>query len=240
MNAQGRAPRGAAPPAGIATRGLAVGYGDLPVMSGLDIEVAPGELVALLGRNGVGKTTTLLTLSGALPPLAGEVRLHGRIASTPLHVRARDGLGLLTEERCVFMELTGYENLRLGRGDAKRAIAVFPELEPHLSKRVGLLSGGQQQMLALARIVAARPKVLLADELSMGLAPLIVQRLLTALRAAADDGTAVLMVEQHVRVALGAVDRAYVLGNGGVLLHGDAAELRERSEDIARLYLEGV
>src|SRR5438874_2828418 len=98
-------------------------------MSGLDIDVAPGELVALLGRNGVGKTTTLLTLSGALPPLAGEVLLHGQIASTPLHVRARNGLGVLTEERCVFMELTGHENLRLGRGDAKRAIAVFPELE---------------------------------------------------------------------------------------------------------------
>jgi branched-chain amino acid transport system ATP-binding protein len=209
-------------------------------MRGLDIDVAPGELVALLGRNGVGKTTTLLTLAGALPSLAGDVYLDGQPATTPLHIRARHGLGLLTEERCIFMELTGNENLRLGRGDPARAIALFPELEPHLSKRAGLLSGGQQQMLALARVVAARPSVLLADELSMGLAPLVVERLLSALRAAADEGAAVLLVEQHVRLALGAVDRAYVIGNGGIQLQGDAAHLRERSDDIARLYLEGV
>jgi len=225
---------------GIIVRSLAVGYGDLPVMRGLDIEVAPGELVALLGRNGVGKTTTLLTLAGVLPALAGEVHLDGRLTTSALHVRARRGLGLLTEERCVFMDLTGWENLRLGRGDTDRALELFPELRSHLSKRAGLLSGGQQQMLALARVVASRPTVLLADELSMGLAPLVVSRLLTALRAAADDGAAVLMVEQHVRVALEAVDRAYVLGNGGILLQGEAAELRERSDDIARLYLEGV
>jgi branched-chain amino acid transport system ATP-binding protein len=225
---------------GLLARGLAVGYGDLPVMSGLDLEVAPGEIVALLGRNGVGKTTTLLTLAGAIPALTGEVWLHGEPASGVLHRRARSGVGLLTEERCVFMELTGHENLKLGRGSAERAIELFPELEPHLGKRVGLLSGGQQQMLALARVVAARPRVLLADELSMGLAPLVVRRLLTALRAAANEGAAVLMVEQHVRVALESVDRAYVLGNGGILLSGTAAQLRERSDDIARLYLEGV
>lgn len=225
---------------GLQARGLSVGYNGVPVMSGLDVTVAPGELVAVLGRNGVGKTTTILTLAGALPPLAGEVYLGGTRAKGPLHQRARGGLGLLTEERCVFMELTGKENLRLGRGSQERALELFPELEPHLNKRVGLMSGGQQQMLALARIVAARPRVLLADELSMGLAPLVVKRLLAALRAVADEGTAVLMVEQHIRLALSAVDRAYVLGNGGILLEGSGGELRDRSDEIARLYLEGV
>lgn len=220
-------------------RSLTVGYGDLPVLSDLNIDVAAGELVALLGRNGVGKTTTLLTLAGSIPTLDGEVRLHGQAASGGLHHRARRGLSFITEERCVFMELTALENLRLGRGRVDRALEVFPELEPHLGKRAGLLSGGQQQMLALGRAIAARPSVLLADELSMGLAPLIVERLLVALRKAAEDGAAVLIVEQHVRVALAAVDRAYVLGNGGILLSGTAAELVGRTDDIARLYLEG-
>jgi ABC-type branched-subunit amino acid transport system ATPase component len=225
---------------GLVTRGLAIGYGDLPVISGLDIHVRPGEIVALLGRNGVGKTTTLLTLAGAIPPLDGSVEFDGVPLSGSLHRRARHGLGLLTEERCIFMELTGRENLRLGRGDQDRALDLFPELAAHLHKPAGLLSGGQQQMLALARVIGSRPRLLLADELSMGLAPIIVTRLLTALRAAADDGAAVLIVEQHVRVALAHVDRAYVLGKQGILLDGHAEELRNRSHDIARFYLEGV
>lgn len=223
----------------LVARGLSVGYGDSAVLSDVNLDVAAGELVALLGRNGVGKTTTLLTLAGAIPALAGDVHLHGEVARDALHRRARRGLSFITEERCVFMELTALENLRLGRGSVDRVLALFPELEPVLGRRAGLLSGGQQQMLAVGRAIACRPRVLLADELSMGLAPLVVQRLLGALRAAADEGAAVLIVEQHVRVALAAVDRAYVLGNGGILLEGTASELAGRTDDIARLYLEG-
>jgi branched-chain amino acid transport system ATP-binding protein len=138
------------------------------------------------------------------------------------------------------MNLTARENLRLGRGTLEEALRLFPELEAHLDKRAGLLSGGQQQMLALARILAARPQVILADELSLGLAPLVVRRLLKALREAADDGSAVLVVEQHVRVALAEVDRAYVLTRGQIALSAGAAELREDPDRIAGLYLDGA
>ncbi len=197
-------------------------------------------MVALLGRNGAGKTTTLLAIAGELPAQSGSVTIHGDARRRGLHQRARRGLGLLTEERCVFMELTGHENLKLGRGSAKRALEHFPELEPHLSKRAGLLSGGQQQMLGLARILAGRPNLLLADELSLGLAPLVVERLLAALRLAADeDGTAVLLVEQHVHLALDAADRAYVLAGGQVALTDTAENLRLREGEIASAYLGG-
>ncbi|WP_322768038.1 ABC transporter ATP-binding protein [Frankia sp. Cr1] len=217
--------------------GLTVGFHGVPVVRDLDLEVHPGEVVALLGRNGAGKTTTLLTIAGDLTPQGGTVSVAGDARRRRLHQRARRGLGLLTEERCVFMDLTGHENLKLGQGDPKRALAFFPELEPHLSKRAGLLSGGQQQMLALARILAGRPRVLLADELSLGLAPLVVERLLAAIRNAAQDGAAVLLVEQHVQLALEAADRAYVLADGRIALTDTAATLLTRADDIASAYL---
>jgi ABC-type branched-subunit amino acid transport system ATPase component len=222
----------------IAAVELCAGYHGVPVISDVDIEVHPGEVVALFGPNGAGKTTTLLTLAGEIRPSSGHVSFLGDPHPPALHRRARGGLGLLTEDRCVFMNLTARENLRVGRGTIAEALRLFPELEAHLDKRAGLLSGGQQQMLALARILAARPRVILADELSLGLAPLIVRRLLTALREAANDGAAVLVVEQHVRVALQEVDRAYVLTRGRIALSADAAELRDDPDRIAALYLE--
>jgi ABC-type branched-subunit amino acid transport system ATPase component len=218
-------------------RGLTAGYGGTPAVHGLDLDVRAGEIVALLGANGAGKTTTLLTLAGDLQPISGSVVMHGDGRRRRLHQRARQGLGFLTEERCVFMGLTGWQNLSIGRGTASKVLELFPELEPHLGKKVGLLSGGQQQMLALGRVLASSPRVLLADELSLGLAPMVVERLLAAVRRAADDGVAVLLVEQHVRQALAVADRVHVLRRGRVVLSGPAADLRDDAEAIAASYL---
>lgn len=218
-------------------RGLTAGYGSGPVIHDIDLTVRAGEVVTLLGANGAGKTTTLLTLAGDITPLGGSLAVVGDPRRQRLHQRARKGLGLLTEERCVFMDLTGWQNLRLGRGSVQDAVAYFPELEPHLGKRAGLLSGGQQQMLALARVLAGRPSVLLADELSLGLAPLVVQRLLQAVRQAADDGVGVVLVEQHVRQALAVADTVHVLRRGRIAMTSAAAEVRHDPDALARHYL---
>jgi branched-chain amino acid transport system ATP-binding protein len=220
-------------------RAVSAGYGALAAVRNLDLQIRAGEVVALLGANGAGKTTTMLTLAGELPPLAGEVGWQGARVSTPLFRRARAGLGLVTEERSVFMKLTARENLSLGAGGVDRAVELFPELADHLDRRAGLLSGGQQQMLTLARALAARPKVLLADELSLGLAPLIVRRLLTAVQQAARGGVGVLLVEQHVRQALSIADRVYVLQRGRTVFEGDAGRAAAEIDQIEKAYLEG-
>jgi branched-chain amino acid transport system ATP-binding protein len=221
-------------------RELRAGYGTIEVVHGLDLEVHPGEVVALLGPNGAGKTTTLSTVSGELAPLGGEVRLLDCDAKDPLHIRARKGLAMVTQERAVLMDLTTAENLKVSRCDPDRAIELFPELEEHLDRRVGLLSGGQQQMLALARCLAREARLLLVDELSLGLAPIVVDRLLRAVRAAADGGIGVLLVEQHVHKALAVADRVIVLRRGLVELTGSAAELRDRVDEIQAAYLQPV
>jgi branched-chain amino acid transport system ATP-binding protein len=219
------------------TSALRAGYGDVEIVRGIDLSVEPGEVVAVLGPNGAGKTTTLLTLAGELDALGGEVEVLGCRGPTPLHVLARAGLALVTQERAVLMDLTAAENLRVSRCDVHRAIELFPELEPHLGRRVGLLSGGQQQMLALARGLARRPRLLLVDELSLGLAPLIVERLLGVVRAAADEGVGVLLVEQHVHKAMDVADRVLVMRRGSIVLAGRADELRDRTDDIRDAYL---
>jgi len=179
----------------VAVRGLDAGYGDLAAVRALDLEVRAGEVVALLGPNGAGKTTTLLTIAGELAPLAGEVSCLGSSPRAPLQARVRRGLGFVPEERAVFTSLSAGANLRLRRGATKGAVELFPELAPLLRRRAGLLSGGEQQMLTLGRALAGDPKLLLVDELSLGLAPLVVRRLLLAVRAAADRGVGVLLVE---------------------------------------------
>jgi branched-chain amino acid transport system ATP-binding protein len=220
------------------TKKLSAGYGSQAVIHDIDIEVHAGEVVALLGANGAGKTTTLLALSGELPALAGEVLIDGQATRSPLHKRARNGLTFVTEERSVFKGLSARDNLRVANVATDDALALFPELQPRLDVRGGLLSGGEQQMLTLGRALARRPRLLLADELSMGLAPLVVKRLLEAVRSAADDqGTAVLLVEQHVRKALGYADRVYVMRRGRIELSGTAAEVRGRIAQIEEQYL---
>jgi branched-chain amino acid transport system ATP-binding protein len=225
----------------LAARGLSAGYAGQPVVHDLDLEVAAGEVVCLLGPNGAGKTTTMLALSGELPPLAGEVAFDGETTRAPLHKRARNGLSYVTEERSVFKGLSARDNLRCGGVEVSEALALFPELEKRLGVRGGLLSGGEQQMLTLARALGRKPRLLLADELSLGLAPLIVDRLLQAVRAAADErGTGVLVVEQHARKALNYADRVLVMTRGRVRMALTAAEARSQLNDIESHYLSGA
>jgi branched-chain amino acid transport system ATP-binding protein len=216
---------------------MSAGYGPIAVLQDVDLHVMPGEVIALLGVNGAGKTTAVRALAGEIPLLAGEVLLNGKVTTAPLHRRAKAGLRLITEERSVFMNLSGADNLRLGGQERAKCLELFPELEPLLRRKVGLLSGGEQQILTLARALGAEPSVLLADELSLGLAPLVIQRLLAAVRAAADRGAAILLVEQHVRNALAVADRAYVLSHGRVVLEGSTTDLAGRLSEIEDTYL---
>ncbi|MCW3001054.1 MAG: putative high-affinity branched-chain amino acid transport protein superfamily, atp bind [Conexibacter sp.] len=221
----------------IEARGVCTGYGDVTVVRDLDLSVGEGEVVALLGRNGAGKTTSLLTLAGAMRPSAGEIRFRGAADTGTLQDRARRGLGLMTDDRSVFFSLSVRDNLRLGRGSEAAALTLFPELEPLLGRPAGLLSGGQQQMLGLARVLAAEPRVLLIDELSLGLAPVVVGRLLRAVRTVADRGTGVLLVEQYARLVFGVADRASMLVNGRVELEGTVDELQSNLAEVERAYL---
>jgi branched-chain amino acid transport system ATP-binding protein len=224
----------------IEARNMSAGYGGLAAVRDLDLHVRRGEIVGLLGANGAGKTTTILALSGELAPMSGEVRFVGDASRSSLAKRARQGLGLVTEERSVFTRLTATENLRLGRGSVDRALEIFPQLREHLKRRSGLLSGGQQQMLTLARALAADPHILLVDELSLGLGPIIVQQLFDVIRRAAHErGIGVLLVEQHVRNALEIADRLYILERGRCVLQGSANELRESIDVIEQSYLAG-
>src|SRR5436190_20624513 len=200
----------------LAARKLSAGYGAIPVLIDLDLHVDAGEVVALMGSNGAGKTTTLMTLAGRLQATAGTVEWMGKAVRTPLHRRARAGLRYVSEERSIIRGLTTLDNLRLGPGPVADALERFPELEPLLKRPAGLLSGGEQQILTLARALAGDPEVVLADELSLGLAPLVVERLMEALRDAASHGVGVLLVEQQVRAALAVADRGYVLRRGRV------------------------
>jgi branched-chain amino acid transport system ATP-binding protein len=220
--------------------GLSAGYGAMAVVHDLDLHVEAGEVVALLGPNGAGKTTTLLTLAGELPPLGGEVRLHGEVTRAPMHKRCKAGVSFLTEERSVIMGMTARDNLRLADVDVADAVDLFPELAPLMKRPAGLLSGGEQQMLSLARALGRSPQVLLADELSLGLAPMVVDRLLTSVRRAADEqGVGVLLVEQHVRQALRFADRIYVLERGRVALSGSVADVQDQVGAIEASYLSG-
>jgi branched-chain amino acid transport system ATP-binding protein len=224
----------------LAAHSLCVGYGSVPVLEGLDLHVDEGEVVALMGSNGAGKTTTLMALAGRLAPASGTIECLGRSVRSPLHRRARAGLRYVPEERVVIRGLSTLDNLRLGPGPVDHALEFFPELRPLLKRSAGLLSGGEQKILTLARALAGDAKILLADELSLGLAPMVVQRLLEAVRAAAHRGVGVLLVEQQVRSALDVADRGYVLRRGSIALDGSSADLRSRLGEIEATYLAGV
>ena len=233
----------------LVVRDLSAGYRGVPVVRELNLEVRPGEVVALLGPNGAGKTTTLETIAGLNHPISGTVELSGeKVGGTPAYQLAGRGLALVPEGRALFPGLTVREHLRLagGRGGRSRRastredelLEILPELRKCLGRKAGLLSGGEQQMLAIGRALVTRPRLLLVDEMSLGLAPVIVERLIPVLRRAADElGSSVLFVEQHVALALEVADRAYVLTHGRIGLEGPAAELRERRELLAASYL---
>lgn len=234
----GQRPRAAGTEIAIAARDLSLGYGPLPYVTGLDLTVKRGEIVALLGANGAGKSTTIMGLAGVLRPHSGYVELNGERTTTPLNHRARHGLGVVTQDRCVFMGMTLRENLKAGGVAVEQALEYFPELEPHVGRTVGLLSGGQQQMLAVSRAIARKPKVLLADELSLGLGPKIVDRILEVLeRACSDQNLGVLLVEQQVVKALSVAHRGAVLRRGRLELEGSAADLKSRMDEVQALYL---
>jgi branched-chain amino acid transport system ATP-binding protein len=224
------------PEAMIEARGLSCGYAGNAVVHELDLTVEAGEMVALLGANGAGKSTTLLTLAGAIPHVAGTVALFGTAAQGGLQRRARAGLGFLKESSSVFPSLTVAQNLALGRGDPERVYEIAPILRGIEHRSGGVLSGGQQRILAVARAIAATPRVLLVDELSLGLAPLITAELLRLLREQADLGTAILFVEQNARTALSVADRAVVLRRGEKVVDAPAAELRPRLDELHDLY----
>ena len=232
--------RSAGVSAALEISGLTVGYGSATVVRAADLTVEAGEVVALLGANGAGKTTMLLSAAGVLRPSSGDVRLFGRsVVGRRTHQVASAGLALVPDDRGVFHSLTVRENLRLGgRRDLEPAFEMFPTLRRLQRRRAALLSGGEQQMLALAKALQGRPRVLLVDELSLGLAPVIVQQLLPTLRhLAREQGVAVLLVEQHTHVALEVADRAYVMRRGRIVLEGEAHALRARHDLLETSYL---
>ncbi|MEI8335392.1 MAG: ABC transporter ATP-binding protein [Actinomycetes bacterium] len=242
----------------LVARGLNAGYDGIPVVHGLDLVINQGEVVALLGANGAGKTTTLLTIAGLLPPISGSLTVLGEVAHdergrgrrvrrnslTRTWRRARRGLSLVPEDRGLFPGLTVNEHLRLSKAKTNTAstnsdiLDLFPALAPLRTRQAGLLSGGEQQMLAIARALGTKPKLLMVDEMSLGLAPIIVERLLPLVRsAAAATGAGVLIVEQHVHMALAVSDRAAVMSRGVVTVQGDSRELEERSDILESSYL---
>jgi branched-chain amino acid transport system ATP-binding protein len=227
---------------------LTAGYEGVPVVRGLDLFVEPGEVVALLGPNGAGKTTILNVVSGVLEPIGGSVQLlDERVKAGQPHLIARRGLAHVPDDRSLFFGLSVRENLRLGCRKSKRreaaasirrALEYFPVLADMLDRRAGLLSGGEQQMLALGRALMNSPKVLMIDEMSLGLAPVIVEQLLPITRKVAEDlGTAVLLVEQHVDLALQVADRAYVINHGELLITDTAEVLAGRPDLLEASYL---
>ncbi len=228
---------------------LHVSYGGIQALRGVSLTALRGEIVALIGANGAGKTTTLKTLIGLLPLVSGSVRFAGEdLRGVPVEERVGRGMSLVPEGRAIFPNLTVRENLELGaylhqdrtaiRESLVDVVGLFPRLGERMSQEAGTLSGGEQQMLAIGRALMARPEVLLLDEPSLGIAPVLVEQIFAAIGRIAEAGVTVLVVEQNTRVALKASRRAYVLKTGEIALAGESASLANDPE-IQRLYLGG-
>lgn len=214
-------------------RGLVVRYGGIEAVKGIDLDIQAGELVTLIGANGAGKTSTLKALAGLLKPARGEIRFEGKaLGTTPIHELIRLGLALVPEGRGVFPRMSVEENLAMGaytrkdkaevRNDLEQIFQSFPRLLERRHQKAGTLSGGEQQMLAIGRALMGRPKLLLLDEPSMGLAPLMVQTIFTVIRQVASEGMTVFLVEQNAKLALQAAERAYVMEGGVIRFHASA------------------
>ena len=226
--------------------GLHVFYGEIHALKGVSLEVHSGEIVALLGNNGAGKTTTLKTISGLLVPRQGSIQLEDRVlVGTPPHDIVGLGIGHVPEGRRIFNRLTVRENLLMGAflrsdggiaGDLERMFTLFPRLRERIAQVAGTLSGGEQQMLAIGRALMARPRLLLLDEPSMGLAPVVVEQIFETIGEVNRQGTTILLVEQNASMALSVAHRGYVLETGAVVLAGSAAALSENAE-VRRAYL---
>ena len=224
-------------------------YGAIHAIKGISLSVEEGEIVTLIGANGAGKSTTLRTISGLLKPKTGEINfLNKNIAGMPAHKIVREGISQVPEGRRIFAEMTVQENLELGaftrtdteeiQNDFKMVFGRFPRLEERRLQLAGTLSGGEQQMLAMGRALMSRPKLLLMDEPSMGLAPLLIREIFNIIVDINKTGTTVLLVEQNANMALSIANRAYVLETGRITISGDAKELAA-SEDIRKAYLGG-
>lgn len=216
--------------------GLKVAYGGIQAVKGVSFEVHQGELVSLIGANGAGKTTTLNAIAGTLGVSAGELLYDGkRIEKLPAHKRLRQGLALVPEGRGIFTRLTVEENLRMGaycrrdneaiEADMERVFTMLPRVKERLQQVAGTLSGGEQQMVAIGRALLSRPRLLLLDEPSMGLAPLVVEKIFEVIRSVAAEGVTILLVEQNANLALEFSQRAYVMESGTITLTGSGADL---------------
>ncbi len=238
-------------PAGaLSVRNLESGYGKLRVLKGVSLHVRPGEIVAIIGANGAGKTTLLATIAGVLTPTSGQVVYDGQDArALTTEQLVRRGCAMVPEGRQVFAPMTVHENLLLGAYPLLRrhdgaaveqafaeVLALFPRLEERRGQLAGTLSGGEQQMLAIGRALMSRPKLVMLDEPSMGLAPLVTRSILRTIVELRQRGTTILLVEQNARAALGIADRGYVLETGRIMLEGSAQELLENN-DVKRAYL---
>lgn len=228
-------------------RGLKVAYGGIHAVKGIDLDIAPGELVALIGSNGAGKTTTLKALAGLLHPTAGKLHYGGKsLQHVPGHKRIYHGLTLVPEGRGIFARLGVEENLQMGaycrndkgeiEQDLQRIYALFPRLAERRNQLAGTLSGGEQQMVAMGRAMMARPKLLMLDEPSMGLAPIMVAKIFETIRDISAQGVAILLVEQNAKLALEVAQRGYVLESGKVTL-SDSADKLLGSDEVRRAYL---
>jgi branched-chain amino acid transport system ATP-binding protein len=227
--------------------GVTAGYGELQILWGLDLTVEQGALTALVGSNGAGKTTLMRTIMGQISPWSGSVTFEGQdVSKLSAHAKAELGLVMVPEGRQLFSDMTVHENLQMG-ATPKRARAgidtnlakvfeLFPRLQERSKQRAGTMSGGEQQMLAVARGIMAQPKILFIDELSLGLAPVLTLELFHSLRKLQREGLTILLVEQNVRMALKVSDYAFVMSEGKVDFHGPSSEV-EQNEDVKKAYL---